>query len=723
MNTSLHMPRYEKVGEILGGLQRKFKVPLEFYDLQERLLFSFETGGGETPYPGGYQMRSGAAKDGTPICHMGNMIGTLAVCLPPGANSEVASYIAYCLENSLKLEFEIEDLSSEIVSLYEELSLLYSISNKMGSEMEVDAICNQVLEEVDKLLSPQNMSIMLLDSSKKRLYTRHSIGRNFESARSFTTDISEGLIGHVFQTGDAATICDIRADKRITLPYPAKSVLCVPLLTDNRAIGLLLVCDKRSGDEFWSRELKLMSMFASEVAASIRKAQLYENNSKMFINTVEALASAIDAKDPYTYGHSKRVAQFSLSICERLGMPKGNRRFVELAALLHDIGKIGTPESILNKPGKLKPEEIDKIREHPAKGAEILSNIEEFSEIVKWIRHHHEWYDGKGYPDEISAKSIPLEARIITIADAYDAMTTDRPYRKGMPPTEAIKIMEEFNRSQFDPEILKEFRRIILNGNIFADPGPVKVPSSIRHHVNIPARNVVAGRSQDHIHARNSASTPFLHGKDAVNRFDHGGANVPAGKLFPLLKSHKAKIGRWFAGISSLAGKRALSAGLVPATVMLSIALSVVLLRNKSSEAPHVSAGYKTQVTAGKRAGMMPVPVLARQAESSDAFIKFRVRPWGEIYLDGKKQGVSPPLKHLHVKNGEHRIVIRNKALKPYRRNIALGPKEQLVIEHSFTTKAQFPAGNSVRRKKEISLPKTGGKINPAAFTAPISPQ
>jgi putative nucleotidyltransferase with HDIG domain len=186
----------------------------------------------------------------------------------------------------------------------------------------------------------------------------------------------------------------------------------------------------------------------------------------MFINTVEAFASAIDAKDPYTYGHSRRVAQLSVAICEELGMSKKQTRLVELAAFLHDIGKIGTPESILHKPGRLQPEEFEKIKEHPAKGAEILSNIGEFHDIIKWIKHHHEWYDGKGYPDRIAAEHIPLEARIITIADAFDAMTSDRPYRKGMPLQEVIKIMDGFTRSQFDPDILDAFNRLVQDDKL-----------------------------------------------------------------------------------------------------------------------------------------------------------------------------------------------------------------------------------------------------------------
>jgi putative nucleotidyltransferase with HDIG domain len=469
MNNPHQLFKKEKVLAILKELFRKFKHPLIFLDSHGNVLFGVGTDCHTAVSPPGSNHRSITEGGPIPIHFMGDKIGSLVVCFPQQDKAGLASVLAYCLENFLKSETEIDDLSAEVVRLYEDLSLLYSISNKLGTEMDVDMLCCRVLEEVDLILSPNNLSIMLLDRRKGELYTKHSIGKNADSARSFKADISFGLIGHVMRLGEPVTVCDIHVDGldgQIYLPYPAKSVLCVPLITDGNAIGLLLACDKLSGDEFWSRELKIMATFAPEVAASIRKAQLYEDINKTFINTVEAFASALDAKDPYTYGHSRRVAQLSVIICEEMGIPKKVTRRVELAALLHDIGKIGTPENILHKPEKLEYEEFEKIKEHPAKGAAILSNIGEFSDIIKWIRHHHEWYDGKGYPDQIAAEHIPVQARIITIADAYDAMTSDRPYRRGMPPHEVIKIMEEFTRSQFDPEILEVFNRLMLSGKI-----------------------------------------------------------------------------------------------------------------------------------------------------------------------------------------------------------------------------------------------------------------
>lgn len=461
---------------ILREISGKFNVPLTLLDREGGVLCS-------TAGDGSGKRQAGDTRDGQgsfPIRLMNDVVATLSVddSRQGQGDRSMATAAAYCLESTLRLEAEIADLSGEIIRVYDELSLMYSLTNKLGSEMDVDTICRRVLEETEKILEVQNLSIMLLDNGSGKLRTRDCRGRDADAARDFTADMSSGFIGQVMRQGTPVTICDIMASEVISFPYPARSILCVPLVTDDRAIGLLLATDKLSLQEFWSRELKLMGMFAMEIAASIMKAQLYQDIKTMFINTVEAFASAIDAKDPYTYGHSRRVALVSMAICEELGMAKKQTGKVELAALLHDIGKIGTPESILHKPGKLQPEEFEKMKEHPGKGAEILSGIREFSEIITWIKHHHEWYDGRGYPDGIATEAIPIEARIITIADAYDAMTSDRPYRKGMPLHDVINIMEESSRNQFDPDILGVFRRLVHTGKLTAIEGAAEFPDA-----------------------------------------------------------------------------------------------------------------------------------------------------------------------------------------------------------------------------------------------------
>jgi putative nucleotidyltransferase with HDIG domain len=454
-----------KIEETLGSLSAGFGAPLLILDSQGKVLM-----GAGSNCLDREAFAFSAGKDGKFLCSeplyfKEKRVGTLEVSLKPGSGAEVAQGIARSLESFLGLEGEIVNLSSEIVRVYDELSLIQKISGMLGNEMDTERICRLVLEEGDRILSVTTFFIMLLDGERQELCTRFAIGRDRESVCGYRIPCAEGLIGHVFRLGEPVTVCDIAVDGRLALPFPATSVLCVPLIADTKPVGMLIATDKLSGEEFWSQELQLMGIFAAEVSSALQKANLYEEINKLFLSTVEALATSIDAKDPYTYGHSRRVAALSVAISTEMGMPKDRILKLELASLLHDIGKIGTPESILRKPGMLRPEEYEKIKEHPAKGAEILSMIGEFKEIVTWIRHHHEWYDGHGYPDCLAEEHIPLEARILAVADSFDAMTSDRPYRKGMPSDAVLQIMEQFSRSQFDPAVVAAFERCLLKGS------------------------------------------------------------------------------------------------------------------------------------------------------------------------------------------------------------------------------------------------------------------
>jgi putative nucleotidyltransferase with HDIG domain len=191
----------------------------------------------------------------------------------------------------------------------------------------------------------------------------------------------------------------------------------------------------------------------------LKKALLYDEIQSMLFSTAEAFAFAIEAKDPYTYGHSKRVSEMAVQIGLHLGLPPEKLNWIKLAALLHDIGKIGTPEYILHKSEKLTPAEMSKVKEHSVIGAKMVEHIKRMKEIAQWIYHHHEKYDGSGYPAGIEGNEIPLPARIISIADTFDALTSDRPYRKAFMKEEAIRIMRKSIGLHFDPFLFRYFEK------------------------------------------------------------------------------------------------------------------------------------------------------------------------------------------------------------------------------------------------------------------------
>ena len=443
----------------LGDISQRINLPLIFTDLDGNRVMSSITAENLLDVTVEQMPNSQI-----PVMINGEVIGTISAFTKIDNLDSLLKMAAFCIESSLRFEYEIEDLSAEIVRVYEELSLIYSLSSKLGSDLDINSICQQVVEEISKVLDVRTILILLLDETRGILSVQSCTGVEFEGERSFIMDPLAEPFARIFLLKKATVITS--EDTTGILPFSLQAALCVPLVTDNRNIGMLIAKDKTTGEAFRTPEIKLIDALSGEIAAAIKKAQLYDKINRLFISTVEALASAIDAKDPYTYGHSKRVAQISSEICKEIGMSSDEIHSVKLAALLHDIGKIGTPEYILQKPGKLLAEEIEKIKEHPQQGAQILSTINEFKDIVGWIKHHHEMYDGKGYPDRLIAEKIPVPARIISIADSFDAMTSDRPYRKAMDTAKAMDIMDDLAGSQYDPDLFKAFKTVFIQRKI-----------------------------------------------------------------------------------------------------------------------------------------------------------------------------------------------------------------------------------------------------------------
>lgn len=187
--------------------------------------------------------------------------------------------------------------------------------------------------------------------------------------------------------------------------------------------------------------------------------KLYMDLKQSYYDTINALTKALEAKDRYTLGHSKSVEKLAVYLCREAGFSEAHTEMVRIAALLHDVGKIGIVENILNKPGKLSNEEYDHIKQHPVSGYEILKDVPFLKNVRYWVRYHHEWYNGKGYPDGISGKQIPLEAEILSVADVFDALVSDRPYRNAHTREEAYKIIVDSEGTQFSPRIIKLFKR------------------------------------------------------------------------------------------------------------------------------------------------------------------------------------------------------------------------------------------------------------------------
>ncbi|MFH1867960.1 MAG: HD domain-containing phosphohydrolase [Candidatus Omnitrophota bacterium] len=262
--------------------------------------------------------------------------------------------------------------------------------------------------------------------------------------------------------------------------------LCVPSFYRNELLGIVALGDKESKDQFTQDDISLFGALADEAAIAIRNSQLYteidkrakemerlyEREHSLFMNAAAVFAAAIDARDPYTHGHSERVTNYSMAILDYLEYAHDIvknpvfRQRLQIAAILHDIGKIGVSDDILHKPAALTPEERVEIEKHPTIGADIVSRVKGLGDIVGGIKHHHERYDGKGYPDGLKSDNIPFVARIIAVADTYDAMTSDRPYRKGLGDDVAREEIMKNQTTQFDPYMAAAFLKAFEDGRI-----------------------------------------------------------------------------------------------------------------------------------------------------------------------------------------------------------------------------------------------------------------
>lgn len=265
-----------------------------------------------------------------------------------------------------------------------------------------------------------------------------------------------------------------------------KANICIPVYYKKNLLGVFILGQKLSGEDFSRQEISFFNTLANDVAMALSNAQLiqdlhekideiqilYDKEHSMFIHTAISLAAAIDARDPYTHGHTERVTQYAMAIAEELeDLPEAKeyanfRETLHISALLHDVGKIGIPDSILNKPGKLTKEEFDRVKEHPITGATILRPIRELRDVAAEIRAHHERYDGDGYPDGVKGEDIPFIARIIFVADTYDAVTSDRPYRQRKMAEVAVQIIKSELELQFDPIVVSAFLLAYRKGKL-----------------------------------------------------------------------------------------------------------------------------------------------------------------------------------------------------------------------------------------------------------------
>jgi HD-GYP domain-containing protein (c-di-GMP phosphodiesterase class II) len=355
----------------------------------------------------------------------------------------------------------IEDLNNLLLML----THFQEIGMKYADVEDVKDICDLIVDYAVGLLKTNMGSLMLVNKNTNMLEVVSAKGLSDDVIKTTKIYMGEGIAGIVAREGKTIYCEDIDNDVRFMrnskVQYASKSFIAVPLKNKNKIIGVLNVNSKKKGRHFSEKELKLLDILSDQAAVAIENIQLYKEMKGMYVGTIKMLAKAIDAKDPYTKGHSERVTKYALEIAREMRIPEKLIRNIEFAALIHDIGKIGIKDSLLSKPSRLSDSEYEQIKKHPSIGEQIIAPIEFLTNIAPLVLYHHENFDGSGYLEGLKGEEIPLGARIINVADSYEAMVSERPYSKNMSQPEAIQELKNNSGEQFDPDVVEAFLRVI----------------------------------------------------------------------------------------------------------------------------------------------------------------------------------------------------------------------------------------------------------------------
>jgi putative nucleotidyltransferase with HDIG domain len=347
-------------------------------------------------------------------------------------------------------------LLDQYKAAHKSLETLYRIANVIHQEEDLNELSESIMDAIFQLFKADRSILLMRDADFDTL-DPVVLRKASDAPVDRRLSISQTIVNEVVQKGISILTFDAQEDERFksgesVVMQGIRSVMCVPVQTGDHTLGAIYIDTIGHPGRFSENDLELLSAIGKQAGIAIQRARLLDDLVESYYSTVRTLVAAVEAKDSYTRGHSERVTAYAISLGQILGLTEDTLDVLRLASLLHDIGKIGVPESVLNKPGSLTNEEWQIIKRHPEVGASIVKNIrgQSVEVIARIVRHHHERVDGNGYPDGLKGNDIPFLARILAVADSYDAMTSKRSYRGSLRKTKVLREIQNGSGTQFD---------------------------------------------------------------------------------------------------------------------------------------------------------------------------------------------------------------------------------------------------------------------------------
>jgi putative nucleotidyltransferase with HDIG domain len=390
-----------------------------------------------------------------------SLLGTPVKPIDSDAFNQLAGTLLGLVRSELKsqaLQRDLDSLSNQLAETYEELTLIYQLSSGMRVNRTTEEFFLQASMDVMDVMQVQGVGVLLCDP--KGNVESNPIYGEVQFSTDVVARLTCDLLNQLRASPRPVLANDLATHATFNyLAHGAQRMLAVPLQRQDQVLGALFCFDK-AGDDFNTQDSKLLGSIANETAVFLENATLFADARGLMMGLLHSLTSAVDAKDAYTCGHSQRVALFAKEITRQARLPESLAERVYMAGLLHDVGKIGVSEDVLKKPGKLTDDEFAQMKKHVEIGAKILKDVKQVEDLIPGVLYHHERFDGKGYPHNLSGQQIPLLARILCVADCFDAMTSNRTYRRALPIEVAMMEIRRCSGTQFDPVLADAFLSI-----------------------------------------------------------------------------------------------------------------------------------------------------------------------------------------------------------------------------------------------------------------------